>query len=117
MQTVLFFLVLSSIFYSPTMPWYHLAGIALVNALGYVIFRSSETQRCEFAKNPNQPSLRNLRTLSTAAGRKILAGGWWGLVRHPNYLGEILMQWSWVLPAGEFYIIRFVILGNQIKWL
>ena len=21
-------------------------------------------------------------------------------VRHPNYLGELLVQWSWVLPAA-----------------
>ncbi len=85
---------------SPTLPVPQLVMIAFMNALGYVIFRSSETQRCEFAKNPNQPSLRSLRTLSTVAGRKILAGGWWGLIRHPNILGELLMVWSWVLPAG-----------------
>ncbi len=85
---------------SVSLPAAQLIGVAVLNALGYVIFRSSETQRCEFAKNPSQPQLRNLRTIATAGGRKILAGGWWGLVRYPNYLGEILMQWSWVLPAA-----------------
>jgi len=39
--------------------------------------------------------------LETTGGRKLLVSGWWGLVRHPNYLGEILIQWSWVLPAGK----------------
>ncbi len=29
------------------------------------------------------------------------AGGLWNYVRYPNYLGQILMYWSWVLPAGE----------------
>ena len=42
----------------------------------------------------------DLETLPTAGGKKLLISGWWGLVRHPNYLGEILIQWSWVLPAG-----------------
>jgi len=84
---------------SPTLPWFQLVGIALVNALGYVIFRASETQRCEFAKDPESPALAHLETLPTAGGKKLLISGWWGLVRHPNYLGEILIQWSWVLPA------------------
>lgn len=84
---------------SPTLPWFQLVGIALVNALGYVIFRASETQRCEFAKDPASPALKHLDTLPTAGGKKLLISGWWGLVRHPNYLGEILIQWSWVLPA------------------
>ena len=44
----------------------------------------------------------DLETLPTAGGKKLLVSGWWGLVRHPNYLGEILIQWSWVLPAGKF---------------
>ena len=43
-----------------------------------------------------------LGVLETTGGRKLLVSGWWGLVRHPNYLGEILIQWSWVLPAGKF---------------
>jgi steroid 5-alpha reductase family enzyme len=63
-------------------------------------YRSSETQRCEFAKDPSNPSLAHLETLSTAGNKKLIVSGWWGLVRHPNYLGEVLIQWSWVLPAG-----------------
>ena len=47
----------------------------------------------------------DLETLPTAGGKKLLISGWWGLVRHPNYLGEILIQWSWVLPAGMNYSI------------
>jgi len=81
----------------PTMPWYYLVGIGVLNALGYIIFRASETQRCEFAKDPS--SAKPEGVLETTGGRKLLVSGWWGLVRHPNYLGEILIQWSWVLPA------------------
>ena len=51
------YLVLIFINFSPTLPWFQLVGIALVNALGYVIFRASETQRCEFAKDPESPAL------------------------------------------------------------
>lgn len=88
------------IYKNPTMQWYYLVAIGVMNALGYIIFRASETQRCEFAKDPNSAAMRHLETLPTAGGRKLLISGWWGLVRHPNYLGEILIQWSWVLPAA-----------------
>jgi len=84
---------------SPVVAWYYLTLIGLMNAVGYVVFRSSETQRCEFAKNPSNPALAHLETVSTAGNRKLIVSGWWGLVRHPNYLGEVLIQWSWVLPA------------------
>merc|ERR1719219_1532200 len=82
----------------PTLPWFNLVLIGVLNAVGYIIFRASETQRCEFAKDPTSAAMKNLETLP-AGGRKVLISGWWGLLRHPNYLGEILIQWSWVLPA------------------
>merc|ERR1711992_185358 len=84
---------------SPEVAWYYLVLIGLMNALGYIIYRSSESQRCEFAKDPSNPVLAHLETVSTAGNRKLIVSGWWGMVRHPNYLGELLIQWSWVLPA------------------
>lgn len=65
----------------------------------FIIFRTAETQRCEFAKNSNNPSLRHLDTISAGGSKKILCGGYWGLVRYPNYLGHILIMWSWVMAA------------------
>lgn len=94
---------------SPEVAWYYLVLIGLMNALGYVIYRSSESQRCEFAKDPSNPALAHLETVSTAGNRKLLVSGWWGMVRHPNYLGELLVQWSWVLPAvGSLGLVDLV---------
>ena len=90
------------IYHSPHVEWYYLALIGCLNLLGYIIYRSSENQRCELAKNPNNPNLTHLETFETIANRKLIVSGWWGMVRHPNYLGELLIQWSWVLPAGMF---------------
>jgi len=84
---------------NPVVQWYYLVLIGIMNFVGYAIFRSSETQRCEFARDPNNPALAHLETLTTAGNKKLVVSGWNGLVRHPNYLGEILIQWSWVLPA------------------
>merc|ERR1719412_1621390 len=52
----------------PILPWYHLVGIGILNALGYIIFRASETQRCEFAKDPTSAAMKHLETLPTAGG-------------------------------------------------
>jgi Delta14-sterol reductase len=41
-----------------------------------------------------------LETLPTARGKKLLVSGWWGLVRHPNYLGDIICQIAIGLSAG-----------------
>ena len=38
------------------------------------------------------PSLAHLTTLEGPKGRRLIVSGWWGLVRHPNYLGELLVQ-------------------------
>merc|ERR1719319_2201937 len=78
---------------SPHVAWYYLAGIVLVKLVGYVIFRSTEVQRCEFAKDPNNPALAHLETMETSNGRKIPVSGWWSIVRYPNYLGDFLIQW------------------------
>ncbi|CAG01584.1 unnamed protein product, partial [Tetraodon nigroviridis] len=57
-----------------------------------------------------------LETIATATGKRLLVSGWWGLVRHPNYLGDLLMALAWSLPCGfshllpYFYIIYFTIL-------
>lgn len=37
----------------------------------------------------------------TSASGKLLISGWWGWIRHPNYLGDILMHWAFVLPCGN----------------
>ncbi|KAG7282717.1 hypothetical protein CRUP_017643 [Coryphaenoides rupestris] len=55
-------------------------------------------------------------TIATATGKRLLVSGWWGLVRHPNYLGDLLMALAWSLPCGfshllpYFYVVYFTVL-------
>jgi len=48
--------------------------------------------------------LSDLETIPTSRGRKLLVSGWWGWVRHPNYLGDIIMHWSWTSVCGEYFV-------------
>ncbi len=47
-------------------------------------------------------SLVDLETIATATGKRLLVSGWWGFVRHPNYLGDLLMALAWSLPCGKW---------------
>ncbi|XP_078058916.1 delta(14)-sterol reductase TM7SF2 [Mustelus asterias] len=92
------------------------AAIVLLNGLGYFIFRSANSQKNTFRRNPNDPKVAGLQTIPTATGRQLLVSGWWGLVRHPNYLGDLIMALAWSLPCGlahllpYFYVIYFTVL-------
>ncbi|XP_041353373.1 delta(14)-sterol reductase LBR-like isoform X2 [Gigantopelta aegis] len=94
--------------------WYAMCGIALLNFVGYYIFRSSNSEKNEFRKNPHDPKFDNYETIPTASGKKLLVSGWWGMVRKPNYLGDLCMALAWSLPCGlnaipYFYPVYFLI--------
>ncbi|TIB33819.1 hypothetical protein E3P86_02927 [Wallemia ichthyophaga] len=87
--------------------------ILALQLLGYYIFRASNVEKNEFrtGKNP-----KNLQYIQTKRGTKLLISGWWGTLRHPNYLGDWIMSLAWSLPAGfmtplvYFYPVYFLIL-------
>ncbi|XP_060048411.1 delta(14)-sterol reductase LBR isoform X2 [Erinaceus europaeus] len=90
--------------------------IVALKLSGYVIFRCANSQKNAFRKNPSDPKLAHLKTIHTATGKNLLVSGWWGFVRHPNYLGDLIMALAWSLPCGfshvlpYFYVIYFTVL-------
>jgi delta14-sterol reductase len=54
--------------------------------------------------------------METKRGTKLLTSGWWGVSRHPNYMGDLIMALSWSLPTGfdtplpYFYVVYFAVL-------
>ena len=77
-----------------------IAGVLGVQALGYYIFRASNNEKNRFRTDPKDPSIQHLTFMKTASGSKLLTSGWWGRSRHPNYLGDWIMAWSYSLPTG-----------------
>ncbi|KAJ8977585.1 hypothetical protein NQ317_018353, partial [Molorchus minor] len=69
---------------------------SLVFIIGYILYRGSNSQKDAFRKNPYSPSLAHLETIPTTQGKKLMVSGFWGIIRHPNYLGDILMHLSFV---------------------
>ena len=65
-----------------------------MGAVGYAIFRGANSQKNEFRSNPEAPSVRKLKTLKTASGRRLIISGWWGVARHINYFGDWLIGYG-----------------------
>jgi Delta14-sterol reductase len=94
-----------------------IAALVTLNMTGYVIFRSVNLQKHRFRRDParhvwGQPPA----FIRTASGVLLLTSGWWGVARHLNYLGDLLMGLAWCLPTGiehplpYFYFVYFFIL-------
>ncbi|KAK2884023.1 hypothetical protein Q8A67_017660 [Cirrhinus molitorella] len=87
-----------------------------MDGVGYYIFRKANSQKFAFRKNPSDPAVSHLKTIPTATGNSLIVSGLWGWVRHPNYLGDIIMGLAWSLPCGfnnlipYFYLIYLITL-------
>jgi len=67
---------------------------------GLLAFIGSNLQKYEFRRNPSRlifpyPGIR------TSTGKYLLCSEWWGVVRRPNYLGDLIMALAWSLPCGK----------------
>uniref|UniRef100_A0AAR2KNT9 Delta(14)-sterol reductase LBR n=1 Tax=Pygocentrus nattereri TaxID=42514 RepID=A0AAR2KNT9_PYGNA len=93
-----------------------IVAIMIMNVVGYYIFRKANSQKFAFRRNPSDPALSHLKTIPTATGKSLIVSGLWGFVRHPNYLGDLIMALAWSLSCGfnhvipYFYLIYLILL-------
>jgi Delta14-sterol reductase len=93
-----------------------LLAIVALYALGYYIFRSANSEKDAFRRNPLDPAVRHLWYLPTRRGTRLITSGWWGLARKINYTGDYIMGVTWCLLCGfdsivpYYYSIYFAIL-------
>lgn len=69
----------------------------VVFLMGYRIFRGANRQKHVFKKNPKALIWGKPPKV---IGGKLLASGYWGIARHCNYLGDLLLALSFSLPCG-----------------
>lgn len=105
------------------LPWWGIVGIVALNAVGYVIFRSVNSQKDEFRRNPDAPVWgKPAELIHTKRGGLLLTSGWWGKARHINYFGDLCMALAWCLPClfenvvPYFYWIYFTWLLVHREW-
>ncbi|KAK7355484.1 hypothetical protein VNO80_14740 [Phaseolus coccineus] len=81
--------------------------------IGYMVFRGANKQKHMFKKNPKAPIWGKPPKV---VGGKLLASGYWGVARHCNYLGDLMLALSFSLPCGisspipYFYPVYLLIL-------
>ncbi|MBN3294140.1 LBR protein, partial [Polypterus senegalus] len=74
--------------------------ILLLYLAGFAIYYLSGEQKDGYRLNPKDPAYSHLETIETGTGKNLLVSGWFGWLRHPNYLGDIMMHLAWSLPCG-----------------
>ncbi|MFN0081417.1 MAG: DUF1295 domain-containing protein [Ferruginibacter sp.] len=86
-------------------PGYILALFAFIFFTGWCISRGANLQKYFFKKNPAKVFLGITPQTITDGNKTLLVNGFWGLSRHINYLGEIVMAIGIVLCVGQPYMI------------
>ncbi|XP_058802204.1 delta(14)-sterol reductase TM7SF2-like [Phymastichus coffea] len=90
-------------------PMYLIAFCTILFIIGLYIYRASNNQKHEFRKNPFSLAVAHLETIPTSRGRSLIVSGFWGYVRHPNYLGDILVHWSLALLGLAPDILPYIL--------
>ena len=85
---------------NPHAPTWLLVLSALLFLTGWSLSRGSNLQKYAFKRDPHRDFL-GIRPNAISDGRRhVLASGFWGVSRHVNYLGEILMACALALVLG-----------------
>lgn len=92
----------------PQLSWYAVVALVLLNFAGYYIFRTSNLQKHRFKTVPGAKIWgREPAFIQTQRGTRLLAAGWWGLARHCNYLGDLMMALSWCAACGMSHVVPY----------
>ena len=84
----------------PHTPVWVLSVYTLIFLIGWVLSRGANLQKYFFKKDPERAFLGIVPEIITDGNNKLLVNGFWGVSRHINYLGEILMGTGIILCTG-----------------
>jgi delta24(24(1))-sterol reductase len=91
--------------------------LLVVHVAAYYVFDTANSQKDYFRAGrelrrgfPWLPGgqLVAPEVVPTASGRDLLVSGWWGVARHVNYTGDIVMAWTWALTCGVGSLVPYV---------
>ena len=85
---------------NPETPTWLLGIYVLIFFCGWGLSRGANLQKFYFKKNPEKAFLGIVPQTISDGNNSLLVNGFWGLSRHINYLGEILMGTGIILCTG-----------------
>jgi protein-S-isoprenylcysteine O-methyltransferase Ste14 len=86
-------------------PIYLLVIYGLIFFFGWSLSRGANLQKYFFKKDPKRVFMGITPKTITDGNKTLLVNGFWGLSRHLNYLGEIVMAIGIVLCAGHPFLL------------
>jgi delta14-sterol reductase len=102
----------------PHTPGWLLMIYVIVFLSGWILSRGANLQKYFFKKDPGRAFLRIVPETITDGNNALLVNGFWGLSRHINYSGEILMAsgiilctgypsliWPWLYPIYYVFLL------------
>ncbi|KAK4525568.1 hypothetical protein GAYE_SCF13G3476 [Galdieria yellowstonensis] len=87
------------------MRYWELIIIILCACVGIYVFRSSNSQKHQFK---HHPEAKIWGKSPETIGGKLLVSGFWGIARHINYTGDLLLALSFCLPCGYGNVIPYI---------
>ncbi|PWY66738.1 sterol reductase/lamin B receptor [Aspergillus heteromorphus CBS 117.55] len=93
----------------------HASILTLAGIISYIIFRTSNNQKFRFRQTNGKCVIWGAapktipaayRTVDGSLHRSmLLCSGWWGLVRHPNYIGDLLFSFCSCAACGFTHLL------------
>jgi len=84
----------------PHTPDWLLLIYVLVFFAGWILSRGANLQKYYFKKNPEKAFFRIVPEIISDGRNTLLVNGFWGISRHVNYFGEVLMACGIILCTG-----------------
>jgi protein-S-isoprenylcysteine O-methyltransferase Ste14 len=84
----------------PETPVWLLAIYVIVFFGGWILARGANMQKYFFKRNPERVFMGIVPETITDGNKTLLVNGFWGISRHINYLGEIMMATGIILCTG-----------------
>jgi delta14-sterol reductase len=84
----------------PGTPVFLLLLYVIIFFSGWILARGANMQKFFFKRDPKKPFLGIVPESIADGDKRLLVNGFWGLSRHINYLGEILMATGIILCTG-----------------
>ncbi|KAH9492702.1 hypothetical protein Btru_024221 [Bulinus truncatus] len=84
---------------------------------GIIVYISSSQQKENFAED--NLKYKNLRSVAAYGGKRFLISGYWGMVQKPDYIGYMIIWFSWTVACGFSYlslIVLTIIYGSVFSW-
>ncbi len=89
----------------PETPAWLLFFFSLIFMVGWMLARGANMQKYFFKNNPEN-SFLGIKPKTISDGNKVLlVNGFWGMSKHINYLGEILMALGIALCVGHYGVL------------